>query len=178
MALGLLLTNPRVEVKTFGFWRDLLSEFVVTALLLFFANACGSRLREEDFVPLLQQALNNGLTVFVNIEAFGVFGGCHMNPAITLLFLCTKQMSPLKGRITRRLSNSLERLSIVFPVFFVAFVYEKRCISHFFQPYVSWSFNAVVLGQALASFHCKYDSPPVSRHVTSFVSLVSDETTP
>ena len=85
------------EVKTLRFWRDLFSEFSASFLLIFVANACASLVTDEQVVPLMMQALNNGIAVFTYIEAMGHFSGAHMNPAVSLLFVLTKQLSLLKG---------------------------------------------------------------------------------
>lgn len=68
-----------------------LTEFVGTALLVFFA--VGSAVLAGEYVGTLGIALAFGLTLLVLAYAFGLVSGCHLNPAVTLGVCLAGRMS-------------------------------------------------------------------------------------
>lgn len=118
MALGILRRSPKSELRMYGFWRDLVSEFLATLILLFVVNATDCVLTVNDSVDLLTLGLTTGLCTFINVETLGSFGGCHMNVAITVLFVCTNHISPFKGRLKGNLTHC--------PMNFTAFFFLKN----------------------------------------------------
>jgi glycerol uptake facilitator-like aquaporin len=89
-------------VASFSLSRKLAAEFTGTALLL--AVVVGSGIMGERLaggntaIALLGNTLATGAGLFVLITIFGPVSGCHINPAVTLSFLITKE-------ITKRLAG-------------------------------------------------------------------------
>ena len=80
------------------FWRDVLSEVLVSWFLLTFltfnqVNYFGT----WDITPT-HAGLVMGLTLFVLVESFGHLGGAHFNPGVTFIVFCRGEISMLKGK--------------------------------------------------------------------------------
>lgn len=89
-------------MASFTLPKKLAAEFTGTALLL--AVVVGSGIMGERLaggntaIALLGNSLATGAGLFVLITIFGPVSGCHINPAVTLSFLITKE-------ITKRLAG-------------------------------------------------------------------------
>ena len=82
--------------------RKLAAEFMGTALLLAVvvgSGIMGERLADGNAaLALLANTLATGAGLVVLITIFGPVSGCHINPAVTLSFLISKQIAkPLAG---------------------------------------------------------------------------------
>lgn len=73
--------------------RSIISEFVGTLLLVFFA--VGSAVLAADYIGTVGIALAFGFTLLALAYALGPISGCHVNPAVTLGML-------IAGRISMR----------------------------------------------------------------------------
>lgn len=83
------------ELKNLQFYRDVLCEATISMILLFIdvmmATQAGSQL------GLFIVGVVSGLYVYLLIEAFGHVQGALQNPVVTLSFVCTKRLSPIRG---------------------------------------------------------------------------------
>ena len=94
--------KPRLglnEVRTAIFWRDALSEILVSAFLLIFLT-----FSQLHFIPNYTPSpvhigLMMGFVVFVLIEAFGHISGGHMNTGVTFIFWARGDLSVIKGEL-------------------------------------------------------------------------------
>lgn len=85
----------RKEICTIAFLRAVLTEFLATALFVFFG--LGSALKWPSALPsVLQIALAFGLAIGTMIQTFGHISGGHMNPAVTIGFFVGNQISFLR----------------------------------------------------------------------------------
>ena len=75
-------------------YRKLWAEFFGTFLLVLFGT--GSVIVSEEYDGIIQAfgiGIVFGLTVWLLIQYFGRVADCHINPAVTLTFLVSKQIS-------------------------------------------------------------------------------------
>lgn len=77
------------ELKTWKFWRAVLAEFVGTMLFVFLG--CASTL--TDPINPVRIALAFGLAIMALIQMFGHISGGHFNPAVSLGFLASFQIT-------------------------------------------------------------------------------------
>ena len=78
-------------------------------ILIFTATSVGFRLAEDEApVPILWVALANGFVVFALIEMMGHVSGASMNPVVTVMFMITKKLSPLKGKVCGGIEDRLK----------------------------------------------------------------------
>ncbi|XP_023019051.1 aquaporin AQPAe.a [Leptinotarsa decemlineata] len=79
-------------------WKMLIAECLGTLILVFIC--CGSCIginQSPDYVPYVQIALTFGFTVASIAQAIGHISGCHINPAVTVSFLCTGNIKLVKA---------------------------------------------------------------------------------
>ncbi|XP_062979200.1 aquaporin-5 isoform X2 [Elgaria multicarinata webbii] len=83
------------EVCTTAFLRAVFSEFLGTALFVFFG--LGSALKWPSALPsVLQIALAFGLAIATMVQIFGHISGGHINPAVSIAFFVGNQISFLR----------------------------------------------------------------------------------
>jgi len=84
-------------MESFSLTRKLAAEFIGTALLLAVvvgSGIMGERLADGNTaVALLGNTIATGAGLFVLITILGPVSGCHINPAVTLSFLMSKEIS-------------------------------------------------------------------------------------
>lgn len=88
----------RREIRSGSFWRDLLSEFFATFMLV--SIQCVLPLtwgRETGFSDAVMTGLGMGFIVTTMAWSLGDFGGAHMNPAVTFAMTISLKMSILRG---------------------------------------------------------------------------------
>lgn len=72
-------------------FQNFTAEFIGTFVLVFIG--CGSAIIAGSFIGNLGVALAFGFSLLVMAYAIGSISGCHINPAVSLSFLLTRQMS-------------------------------------------------------------------------------------
>lgn len=97
IGLGIMTTTPdgmcmKAELKSWNLWRGVIGEF--TATLLFLYVTIGTIVTVES---LLQVALAFGLTITILVYIFANVSGANINPAVSLMLVLTKRMTPLRG---------------------------------------------------------------------------------
>ena len=92
------------ELRTPRLWRDVICEVLITFLLVFMiiGMAFNFGSLESPSSPLMLVGLGAGVYVFALIEAFGHIQLCSMNPAVTIFFTLTGQISIIKGEQTNK----------------------------------------------------------------------------
>lgn len=94
------------EVRNRLFWRDVGVEVIGTFLLLSVQCALviswgDSAIDTSDIyrnIMHIKLAIGMGSLVTALAWTFGDFGGCHMNPAVTLSYVLARELSILKGK--------------------------------------------------------------------------------
>jgi aquaporin-4 len=90
------LTSCKDELKNYQFWKAVRCEFLVTMLLIFVG--CGSWTHSENSSTReLKIALCFGLAVATLVQCVGHISGAHMNPAVTMAMLVTRNLSILRS---------------------------------------------------------------------------------
>lgn len=88
-----------------NFWRAVSAEFAAMFLFVFVCVGCalstlgiaeGANHAAEN-TATLSISLCFGLTIFVLAHCFGHISGAHINPAVTLCLIISKQISVMKG---------------------------------------------------------------------------------
>lgn len=90
------------ELKHISFWRDVAVEFIATTILLS-VQCCVVLQWEAEKAPVLfgniiQQGLTMGFVVSATSWAFGDFGGCYMNPAVTIAMVAKVDITIIRGK--------------------------------------------------------------------------------
>ncbi|XP_005107114.1 lens fiber major intrinsic protein-like [Aplysia californica] len=85
--------RERDDVTQAPLWRAALAEFVGSFLLVVFTVGVGLSEEGTEGVSLLQVALGCGFFLSVIVSALGGVSGGHVNPAVSLGFLLTGQIS-------------------------------------------------------------------------------------
>jgi len=84
-------------MESFSLTKKLAAEFIGTALLLAVvvgSGIMGERLADGNTaVALLGNTIATGAGLFVLITILGPVSGCHINPAVTLSFLMSREIS-------------------------------------------------------------------------------------
>ncbi|KAI8767908.1 aquaporin AQPAn.G [Biomphalaria glabrata] len=95
--IGQRLINRELnDLKNIAFWKGAVGEFVGCLLLVVFAVGMGLKQDGTEGPPLLQVAIGAGFLLAVLITALSTVSGGHVNPAISLGFLITGQISLVK----------------------------------------------------------------------------------
>ena len=91
------LVSMKEEIKSYQFWKAVRCEFLITLLYVFLG--CGSCTVWDPHRPPdeVKVALSFGLSVATLVQCVGHISGAHMNPAVTLAMLVTRNVSLLRG---------------------------------------------------------------------------------
>ncbi|ELT91414.1 hypothetical protein CAPTEDRAFT_148029 [Capitella teleta] len=87
------------EAKTLAFWRDALSEFVATFMLMSVQSALPLTWSVSMSSSIVQVGLGVGFIVATMAWALGDFGGGHMNPAVSLSMALSFDISFLRAGV-------------------------------------------------------------------------------
>ena len=101
IARGERLPGFREEVKSFSFWRAVRCEFLVTLLYVF--SGCGALTvwHAQHIGPAaeLKVAFAFGLSLATLVQCVGHISGAHVNPAVTVSMLVTRNISVLRAGV-------------------------------------------------------------------------------
>ncbi|XP_064639938.1 aquaporin-4-like [Lineus longissimus] len=90
------LLSCKDELKNYQFWKAVRCEFLVTMLLIFVG--CGSWTHSDNSsIRELKIALCFGLAVATLVQCVGHISGAHLNPAVTMAMLVTRNLSILRA---------------------------------------------------------------------------------
>ena len=84
------------QVRTPGFYKALVAEFMGTLLLVLVGTSTGLPVASKS-VPDINGALASGLTVATVIVGIGYISGAHINPAITVTFLVVAEIDLIRA---------------------------------------------------------------------------------
>lgn len=92
----------RHELRTFELWRSVIAECLASFLYVFLLCATHLTWTGSNFIfgstpNWLIIALCSGFSMATLIQCFGHISGGHVNPAVTVAFLLTKRISPLRA---------------------------------------------------------------------------------
>ncbi|BFZ22537.1 hypothetical protein BsWGS_25576 [Bradybaena similaris] len=91
-----MITNELLDVKSPRMWRGAVAELIGTALLAIFTIGMGMKREGEEGPSLLQGALGTGFFLAALISALSNVSGAHVNPAISIGFLVTRQITIIR----------------------------------------------------------------------------------
>ena len=86
------------EVRTRGWWRDLVAEYVATLMLVSVQCALPLSWGRDDLGSAVHTAMGMGFVVTAISWSLKEFGGIVMNPAVTVSLLLTRNMTLLRGK--------------------------------------------------------------------------------
>ena len=91
------LSSVKEEIKSYQFWKAVRCEFLITLLYVFVG--CGSTTvwNGEHPASEVKVALAFGLAVATLVQCVGHISGAHMNPAVTMAMLVTRNVSVLRA---------------------------------------------------------------------------------
>ena len=91
------LLSMRDEIRSYQFWKAVRCEFLITLLYVFIG--CGSTISWERHKPPddLKVALAFGLSSATLVQCVGHISGAHMNPAVTMAMLVTRNVTVLRA---------------------------------------------------------------------------------
>ena len=97
------LMSMKEEIRNFHFWKAVRCEFLVTLLYVFVG--CGSTTVWPETLPDtetsppgdLKVALAFGLAVATLVQCVGHISGAHLNPAVTMAMLVTRNVTVLRA---------------------------------------------------------------------------------
>ena len=84
------------QLKTVGFYQALIGEFLGTMLLVLVCTSTGLPIAFQT-VPALNGALTSGFMIAVLVVGFGRVSGSHINPAVTMSFLVTREIDLIRA---------------------------------------------------------------------------------
>lgn len=91
------LLSVKEEIKSYQFWKAVRCEFLVTLLFVFIG--CGSTTVWHDKLPTddIKISLAFGLASATMVQCVGHISGAHINPAVTVAMLVTRNISVLRS---------------------------------------------------------------------------------
>jgi glycerol uptake facilitator-like aquaporin len=86
------------EVKTLTFWRDVISEFMVSFFMLIYVTLAMVTLNSELYqIDMMHMGIMVGFMIFLLIEGYGPVSGL-MNPSTTLAHCLSSRISLIRGK--------------------------------------------------------------------------------
>ena len=101
-SFGEYTKQMKEELQSKLFYRDVVVEVIATFILMSFQCTVpltwGMGTAPEAFGNIVQMALGMGFLVCATSWTFGDFGGCYMNPAVTIAMAVSMKISVLRGK--------------------------------------------------------------------------------
>ena len=97
------MKQMKEEIRSKIFYRDVIVEIIATFILMSFQ--CVLPLSWDKgaaptvFGNIVQVGLGMGFMVCATAWTFGDFGGCHMNPAVSVGMAVSMRITALRGKI-------------------------------------------------------------------------------
>ena len=85
------------EFKSYQFWKAVRCEFLVTLLYVFIGCGALTQWEEDDPPSDLKVALAFGLAAATLVQCVGHISGAHLNPAVTLAMLVTRNVTVFRA---------------------------------------------------------------------------------
>ncbi|KAJ9583749.1 hypothetical protein L9F63_021912 [Diploptera punctata] len=97
--------SMQAEVRTLEFWRSIISECLAAFFYVFIVcgaasgatNAPGNLSSTPTPSVILSTALASGFAMATLTQCFGHVSGAHVNPAVTIAMLVTRNITPLRA---------------------------------------------------------------------------------
>jgi aquaporin-4 len=96
MALKDRLNKVQEEIRSYAFWKAVRCEFLVTLLYVFVGCGSTTAWGEDYTVNELKVALAFGLAEATFVQCVGHVSGAHLNPAVSLAMLATRNVTLLR----------------------------------------------------------------------------------
>ena len=89
--------SMKEEIKSHQFWKAVRCEFLVTLLYVFTGCGALARYPENPRPSEVKVALAFGLSCATLVQCVGHISGAHLNPAVTIAMLVTRNITPLRA---------------------------------------------------------------------------------
>uniref|UniRef100_A0A4W3GDF7 Uncharacterized protein n=1 Tax=Callorhinchus milii TaxID=7868 RepID=A0A4W3GDF7_CALMI len=83
------------DLRSQRFWRCVLAELLASIILVWVILGSSVQGQGVGVSGLVQVAVAGGFSVVSLVQCFGEISGAHVNPAVTVAFLCTRKLDVL-----------------------------------------------------------------------------------